>query len=362
MDALVVRRPTSPHRMDVVPAEETPAAEVRTLFVSGLPMDAKPRELYLLFRAYEGYESSLLKVTSKNGKTASPVGFVTFSTRAGAEAAKQDLQQGVRFDPDMPQTIRLEFAKSNTKVSKPKQQLPPAAAPHPTMMHPFPGLGFLRAVELNPAFFPGAPDVWPPHPFAYTPADLPGAAGLQHHHALFPALQAAHHAAAAQVPTSLGLPTTATDYTMPPMSSSSSASDFTKTSHVLTTMTAEFPKQSMGIHGPSPDFMMTSTGSPTPPCDFPKTFSLGLARSYPEFAMTSLGLISTAPYAASARSACVARRPSHHAIHSLGYAGRIAGFRSPSALASSPPSSSSRPKPAVLYALHSQPRAQRGRT
>ncbi|KAF2355546.1 RNA recognition motif domain [Trinorchestia longiramus] len=194
MDSLVVRRPPSPPRMEVVPAEDAPAAEVRTLFVSGLPMDAKPRELYLLFRAYEGYESSLLKVTSKNGKTASPVGFVTFSTRAGAEAAKQDLQQGVRFDPDMPQTIRLEFAKSNTKVSKPKQQLPPAAAPHPTMMHPFPGL------ELNPAFFPGAPDVWPPHPFAYTPADLPGAAGLQHHHALFPALQAAHHAAAAQVP------------------------------------------------------------------------------------------------------------------------------------------------------------------
>lgn len=75
-------------------------------------MDAKPRELYLLFRAYEGYEGSLLKVTSKNGKTASvslqslmsflmkltlvycfqPVGFVTFNTRAGAEAAKQDLQ------------------------------------------------------------------------------------------------------------------------------------------------------------------------------------------------------------------------------------------------------------------------------
>ena len=27
--------------------------QVRTLFVSGLPMDTKPRELYLLFRAYE---------------------------------------------------------------------------------------------------------------------------------------------------------------------------------------------------------------------------------------------------------------------------------------------------------------------
>ena len=39
-----------------------------------------------------------------------------------------ELQQGVRFDPDLPQTIRLEFAKSNTKVSKPKQPSPASAA------------------------------------------------------------------------------------------------------------------------------------------------------------------------------------------------------------------------------------------
>merc|ERR1739838_1127771 len=114
--------------------------EVRTLFVSGLPMDTKPRELYLLFRAYEGYEGSLLKVTSKNGKTSSPVGFVTFNTRAGAEAAKQDLQQGVRFDPDLPQTIRLEFAKSNTKVSKPEQVVNPASSiSQPPLVHPLSG-------------------------------------------------------------------------------------------------------------------------------------------------------------------------------------------------------------------------------
>lgn len=94
--------------------------QVRTLFVSGLPMDAKPRELYLLFRAYKGYEGSLLKVTSKDGKSSSPVGFVTFASRSSAELAKLDLQ-GVRFDPDLPQPIRLEFAKSNTKVNKPKQ-------------------------------------------------------------------------------------------------------------------------------------------------------------------------------------------------------------------------------------------------
>ena len=43
---------------------------------------------------FQGYEGSLLKVTSKNGKTASPVGFVTFASRASAEAAKQDLQVG----------------------------------------------------------------------------------------------------------------------------------------------------------------------------------------------------------------------------------------------------------------------------
>ncbi|CAG9133291.1 unnamed protein product [Plutella xylostella] len=134
--------------------------DVRTLFVSGLPMDAKPRELYLLFRAYEGYEGSLLKVTSKNGKTASPVGFVTFHTRAGAEAAKQDLQQGVRFDPDMPQTIRLEFAKSNTKVSKPKPAVATAApAAHPALMHPLTG-------HLASPFFPGGGELWH-HPLAY---------------------------------------------------------------------------------------------------------------------------------------------------------------------------------------------------
>lgn len=62
------------------------------------------------------------------------MGFVTFSTRASAEHAKADLQSGVRFDPDLPQTIRLEFAKSNTKVSKPKQQSsPPAPATHPAL-------------------------------------------------------------------------------------------------------------------------------------------------------------------------------------------------------------------------------------
>ncbi|PRD27563.1 UNVERIFIED_CONTAM: cpo [Trichonephila clavipes] len=54
---------------------------------------------------------------------------------------KFDLHQGVRFDPDLPQTIRLEFAKSNTKVSKPKQPSPPAAPTHPGLLHPITGQG-----------------------------------------------------------------------------------------------------------------------------------------------------------------------------------------------------------------------------
>lgn len=156
--------------------------EVRTLFVSGLPMDAKPRELYLLFRAYKGYEGSLLKVTQKNGKTSSPVGFVTFSSRAGAEAAKQELQQGVRFDPDLPQTIRLEFAKSNTKVSKPKQQSPPAAATHPTLLHPITGQ------EIGAALLPGTHDGWPHHPLSY--AEVPVTTTLHTAALMHPALHA----------------------------------------------------------------------------------------------------------------------------------------------------------------------------
>ncbi|CAF1167986.1 unnamed protein product [Rotaria sordida] len=139
--------------------------EVRTLFVSGLPMDAKPRELYLLFRGFKGYEGSLLKVTNKNGKNLSPVGFVTFANRVDAETAKQELT-GVRFDPDLPATLRLEFAKSNTKVQKPK---------HPTQNQLTTATQQFIQIpqELGAAFFPT--DTWG-QPLAF---DL-SSAGLHH--------------------------------------------------------------------------------------------------------------------------------------------------------------------------------------
>lgn len=99
--------------------------QVRTVFVSGLPLDAKPRELYLLFRGFKGYQSSTLKPAGKNGKLTAPVGFVTFESREQAEEAMTKLQ-GVRFDPDGNQHMRLEFARTNTKVTKPKFLAPGA--------------------------------------------------------------------------------------------------------------------------------------------------------------------------------------------------------------------------------------------
>ncbi|VDN26264.1 unnamed protein product [Gongylonema pulchrum] len=136
--------PSSLETANSLSAAAIAAAQVRTLFVSGLPMDTKPRELYLLFRACPGYEGSQLRVTSKNGKTASPVGFVTFSSKAEMEEARVALQ-GVRFDPESSQTIRLEPAHSNTKVSKPKQQISPPGVLQP----PPPAAGALAPNVLN---------------------------------------------------------------------------------------------------------------------------------------------------------------------------------------------------------------------
>ncbi|XP_036373300.1 RNA-binding protein with multiple splicing-like isoform X2 [Megalops cyprinoides] len=107
--------------------------EVRTLFVSGLPLDIKPRELYLLFRPFKGYEGSLIKLTSKQ-----PVGFVSFDSRSEAEAAKNALN-GVRFDPEIPQTLRLEFAKANTKMAKNKL----VGTPNPPLSQQSPGPQFI---------------------------------------------------------------------------------------------------------------------------------------------------------------------------------------------------------------------------
>ncbi|XP_056664426.1 RNA-binding protein with multiple splicing 2 isoform X2 [Monodelphis domestica] len=167
--------------------------EVRTLFVSGLPVDIKPRELYLLFRPFKGYEGSLIKLTSKQ-----PVGFVTFDSRAGAEAAKNALN-GIRFDPENPQTLRLEFAKANTKMAKSKLM----ATPNPTSIHPALGAHFIARDPYDltgAALIPASPEAWAPYPL-YTTELTPA---IPHAAFTYPAAAAAAAALHAQV--SIGSP------------------------------------------------------------------------------------------------------------------------------------------------------------
>uniref|UniRef100_A0A3Q3FRP5 RNA binding protein, mRNA processing factor 2b n=1 Tax=Labrus bergylta TaxID=56723 RepID=A0A3Q3FRP5_9LABR len=156
--------------------------------VSGLPVDIKPRELYLLFRPFKGYEGSLIKLTSKQ-----PVGFVTFDSRTGAEAAKNSLN-GIRFDPESPQTLRLEFAKANTKMAKSKLM----ATPNPTNIHPALGAHFIARDPYDltgAALIPASPDAWTPYPL-YTTELTPG---LPHAAFTYPAAAAAAAALHAQV-------------------------------------------------------------------------------------------------------------------------------------------------------------------
>ncbi|XP_026528693.1 RNA-binding protein with multiple splicing isoform X2 [Pseudonaja textilis] len=125
--------------------------EVRTLFVSGLPLDIKPRELYLLFRPFK------------------PVGFVTFDSRSEAEAAKNALN-GIRFDPEIPQTLRLEFAKANTKMAKSKLVGTPNPST-PATPNAVPQFITREPYELTvPALYPSSPEVWAPYPLY--PAEL----------------------------------------------------------------------------------------------------------------------------------------------------------------------------------------------
>uniref|UniRef100_A0A673G8D3 RNA binding protein, mRNA processing factor n=1 Tax=Sinocyclocheilus rhinocerous TaxID=307959 RepID=A0A673G8D3_9TELE len=88
-----------------------------------------------------------------------PLGFVSFYSRSEAEAAKNALN-GIRFDPDIPQTLRLEFAKANTKMAKNKLHTANSRSPA------------VCADELSvPALYASSPEVWASYPLY--PAELP---------------------------------------------------------------------------------------------------------------------------------------------------------------------------------------------
>ncbi|XP_055259106.1 RNA-binding protein with multiple splicing 2-like [Moschus berezovskii] len=161
---------------------------VQTLFVSGLPVDIKPRELYLLFRPFKEYEGSLIKLTSRQ-----PVGFVIFDSRAGAEAAKNAMNS-IRFDSENPQTLRLAIAKANTKMAKNKLM----ATPNPTNAHPTLGTHFIARDPydlMGAALIPASPEAWAPYPL-YTTELTPA---ISHTVFTYPAATAAAAALHAQV-------------------------------------------------------------------------------------------------------------------------------------------------------------------
>ena len=86
---------------------------VRTLYISGLPADVKPREVYLMFCSFTGYQGSIILMRNVDKKPF-PVAFVTFENREYAKVAELALH-GKRFDPAGTLTMHIEFAKEDTK-------------------------------------------------------------------------------------------------------------------------------------------------------------------------------------------------------------------------------------------------------
>ncbi|XP_075907973.1 RNA-binding protein with multiple splicing-like [Petromyzon marinus] len=108
-------------------------------------MDTHPRELYLLFRPFKGYEGSLMKPTTK---------------QVGLPALDRRCAGGMRFDPESQHTLRLEFAKANTRTSRQRLGSPgPLAIRLPIQLGP----QFLTRDPqelLGPTLIPASRDAW----------------------------------------------------------------------------------------------------------------------------------------------------------------------------------------------------------
>jgi len=94
------------------------ADEVRTIFITGLPLDVKERELHNLLRWLPGFEASQV-----NFKGDQPMGFALFATAHQAVAAKAALQDLV-FDAETKSALHTEASPPLLPV------LPPAHHHH----------------------------------------------------------------------------------------------------------------------------------------------------------------------------------------------------------------------------------------
>ncbi|KAE8658389.1 hypothetical protein F3Y22_tig00116971pilonHSYRG00342 [Hibiscus syriacus] len=117
--------------------------EVRTIFIMGLPVDVKERELQNLLRWLLGFEDSHLSYKGEK-----PKGFALFSNAEFAVAAKDALQKMV-FDSKLKSLLHIEMARKNLVVKRgtisnydahvpPVQPLPnPASLASPSIHVPF---------------------------------------------------------------------------------------------------------------------------------------------------------------------------------------------------------------------------------
>ncbi|KAH9608409.1 hypothetical protein KSS87_017858 [Heliosperma pusillum] len=110
-----------PPNPNVAPPPPNPAAvampphpfdDVRTIFISGLPLDVKERELQNLLRWLPGYEASQI-----NYKGEHPMGFALFTSPDFAHAAKDALQNMV-FDNESHSVLHTEMAKKNLFIKR----------------------------------------------------------------------------------------------------------------------------------------------------------------------------------------------------------------------------------------------------
>ncbi|XP_039804224.1 U2 small nuclear ribonucleoprotein B''-like isoform X1 [Panicum virgatum] len=87
--------------------------ELRTLFIAGLPADAKPREVYNLFRDFPGYVSSHLRP----GKSSKAYAFAVFADQPSALAALS-ATNGMVFDLEKNCSLHVDLAKSNSRSKR----------------------------------------------------------------------------------------------------------------------------------------------------------------------------------------------------------------------------------------------------
>uniref|UniRef100_A0A0E0LEW8 RRM domain-containing protein n=1 Tax=Oryza punctata TaxID=4537 RepID=A0A0E0LEW8_ORYPU len=91
-----------------------PRDELRTLFIAGLPGDAKAREVYNLFRDFPGYVSSHLR---SSGKSSQAYAFAVFADQPSALAA-MSATNGMVFDLENNCTLHVDLAKSNSRSKR----------------------------------------------------------------------------------------------------------------------------------------------------------------------------------------------------------------------------------------------------